>query len=182
MNNHIHPVLYDFYRTLKRNFEAEMVHRRRRKSTICIEIVFHNKLFTSWTGRLNTLKEAEACGFSVICRRQTKKGRDTWHGLTVFQLFLAPVHPQKRREAAPAEDITFEPITAYTHRTRFPARIRPKQKNRQRLAHIKKKQYLRTPPWFARRDTPHAPIPPKGKHTLSEGFRGCILPYYPLAP
>ena len=139
MNNHIHPVLYDFYRTLKRNFEAEMVHRRRRKSTICIEIVFHNKLFTSWTGRLNTLKEAEACGFSVICRRQTKKGRDTWHGLTVFQLFLAPVHPQKRREAAPAKDITFEPITAYTHRTRFPARIRPKQKKQAKACTYQKK-------------------------------------------
>ena len=130
MNNHIHPVLYKMYLRLKKSLGAELVHRRRRKSSTCVEIVFYNHLIKSVTGRLNTLKEAEACGYWVMCRIQTKRGRTAWRNKTVFQLFLTPVHPKKRREAAfmaaqAAADVTFEPIRTHAHK---PSRISKIQK------------------------------------------------------
>lgn len=123
-NNHIHPALYAFYLQLKAELGAEMVHRRRRKSNTCIEIIFHNNLITSLTGRLNTLPEAEKCGYWVVSRLQTKRGHGIWHDHTVYQLYLTPVHPKKRHETRLAQEqlaqsITFVPITLSTRiRTR----------------------------------------------------------------
>ena len=124
MNNNINPILYQTFLCLKKSYGAEIVHRRRRKSSTCIEIVFHNTLLKSLTQHLNTLKEAESCGYWVICRRQSKRGHQIWHGMTVFQLYLTPVHPKKRNEAkhlaAPtAVDITFEPIPTASHRSKY---------------------------------------------------------------
>ena len=115
MNNNINPVLYAFYLGLKDQLGAKMVHRRHRKSTTCIEIVFHNELIKSVIGRLNTLKEAEQCGYWIMCRLQTKRAHKSYHNRTVFQLFLTPVHPRKRNEARhlaaqTAVDVSFEPI------------------------------------------------------------------------
>ena len=123
-NNHIHPALYAFYLQLKAELGAEMVHRRRRKSATCIEIIFHNNLFKSLTGRLNTLPEAEKCGYWVVSRLQTKRGHGIWHEHTVYQLYLTPVHPKKRHETRlaqeqMAQDITFVPIA---HSTRIRTR------------------------------------------------------------
>ena len=115
-NCHINPVLYAFYLRLKDTLGAEIVHRRKRKSNTCIEVVFYNELYKYLKGRLNTLKEAEECGYWVICRVQTKRGYEVYHGRQVFQLYLSPVHPKKRREAAHliemTEEITFKPIFA----------------------------------------------------------------------
>ena len=97
-NCKIHPVLYDAYLMLQRRLSAEMVHRRRRKSTMCIEVIFYADPLAIITGRLNTLKEAEKCGFWIMCRRQTKKGHTIYKEHPVFQLFLTPVHPKKRHE------------------------------------------------------------------------------------
>lgn len=145
MNNNIDPVLYNFYLSLKKELGAKMVHRRRRKSTTCIEIVFNNDLIKSVSGHLNTLKEAEKCGYWVICRRQTKRGHKSYRGKTVFQLFLTPVHPKKRNEARylaakTALDVTFEPIASPV-RTRKRVRILrnniPRcKKNAQKLAYV----------------------------------------------
>ena len=113
-NCKIDPILYNFYLRLKDTLGAEIVHRRRRKSATCIEIIFHNDLYQLIKGRLNTLPEAEKWGFWVICRPQTKRGHGSWHGRAVYQLFLTPVHPKKRHEAhlqaQQAEEVTFEPI------------------------------------------------------------------------
>ena len=131
-NNHIHPALYAFYLQLKAELGAEIVHRRRRKSATCIEIIFHNNLFKSLTGRLNTLPEAEKCGYWVVSRLQTKRGHGIWHDHTVYQLYLTPVHPKKRHETRLAQeqlaqDITFEPISRSTrirtHRTKKSSKI-----------------------------------------------------------
>ncbi|MBQ3673233.1 MAG: hypothetical protein II928_02025 [Paludibacteraceae bacterium] len=97
-NCKIHPVLYDAYLMLQRRLGAEMVHRRKRKSTMCIEVIFYADSLAIITGRLNTLKEAEKCGFWIMCRRQTKKGHTIYKEHPVFQLFLTPVHPKKRHE------------------------------------------------------------------------------------
>ena len=53
------------------------------------------------TGHLNTLPEAENWGFFVICRPQTNPKRMFYNNRRVFQLFLSPVHPKKRRENPP---------------------------------------------------------------------------------
>ena len=123
MNNNINPILYNVYLGLHDRLGAIIVHRRHRKSNTSIEIIFTSPAIKEYTGRINTLKEAETCGYWVISRRQTKGKHLTWRGHAVFQLFLSPVHPKKRHEALLAtaqtavqqlqttpEDITFEPI------------------------------------------------------------------------
>ncbi|MBQ7997492.1 MAG: hypothetical protein IJ249_07480 [Paludibacteraceae bacterium] len=99
MNSKINPALYKMYLRLHDTLGAEMVHRRRRASSTCIEVIFHDTLAKYLHGRLNTLKEAESCGYWVICRLQNKRGHKTYHGKNVYQLFLSPVHPKKRNEA-----------------------------------------------------------------------------------
>lgn len=98
MNCKIHPILYRFYLQLKKSLGAEMVHRRKRTSRMAIEVIFYTETSFVVTGRLNTLPEAEKWGFWVICRPQTKAGHLYYQGHRVFQLFLSPVHPKKRRE------------------------------------------------------------------------------------
>ena len=98
MNCKIDPILYDFFLTLKQTLGAEIVHRRKRISQTCIEIIFNNDLLPAPSGRLNSLRDAERCGFWIICRKQTKHGHTIYKGRRVFQLLLSPVHPKKRRE------------------------------------------------------------------------------------
>ena len=97
-NCKIHPVLYHFFLRLKDTLGAEIVHRRTRKSSMAIEIIFWNEEFALLKGRVNTLKEAEQCGFWIICRPQTNPKHMFYKDHRVFQLFLSPVHPFKRRE------------------------------------------------------------------------------------
>lgn len=118
-NNHINPVLYKLFLRLKSTLGAEIVHRRSRKSATSIEIVFHSPLVKYLHGRLNTLKEAEKSGFWVILRLQSKRNHESWRGLTVYQLFLTPVHPKKRNEARylatpTSEEVTVKPIVKTT--------------------------------------------------------------------
>ena len=122
-NNHIAPELYSFYISLKREMGALIVHRRRRTSSTCIEIIFMPPLIKEINGRLNTLPDAEACGYWIMCRRQTKRGHECYHGYAVFQLFLTPVHPKKRNEAKhlaaqTSLDVSFEPIPQRPSHTR----------------------------------------------------------------
>ena len=122
-NSHIDPTLYNIFLRLKDTLGAKIVHRRRRSSSTCIEIIFCNALTKYLIGRINTLPEAEKCGFWIMCRPQTKRGHAFYHGWMVFQLFLTPVHPKKRRERQAlttsndiqqsqtiAADVSFEPI------------------------------------------------------------------------
>jgi len=99
LNCKIHPVLYNFYCHLHNKLGAEIVHRRKRKSSMCIEIIYHVDELLIPIGRLNTLPEAEECGFWVMCRPQTAVKRLIYKGHRVFLLFLTPVHPKKRRES-----------------------------------------------------------------------------------
>ena len=97
-NCKIHPVLYDFYLVLRNRLGASLVHRRKRTSAMCVEVVFYCDGINVLTGRLNTLKDAEKCGFWKICRPQTSRKHLFYDGRRVYQLFLSPVHPKKRRE------------------------------------------------------------------------------------
>ncbi|MBR1879042.1 MAG: hypothetical protein IJ814_08605 [Paludibacteraceae bacterium] len=99
LNCKIHPVLYRFYLRLKDTLAAEMVHRRKRSSATCIEIIFYCDEMLVPTGRLNTLPEAEKWGFWVICRLQSNPKHAFYRAHRVYQLYLSPVHPKKRREA-----------------------------------------------------------------------------------
>ena len=103
LNCKIHPVLYKFFVRLKYTLGAEIVHRRKRSSTTCIEVIFHSEeLVPLLSGHLNTLREAEAWGFWIMCRPQNKRGHTIYKGHRVFLLYLTPVHPKKRRETQPA--------------------------------------------------------------------------------
>ena len=148
MNNNINPHLYNAYLHLKDTLNAKMVHRRKRKTANSIEIVFLCDAINTLSGHINTLKEAEACGFWIVCRRQTGKKHALYHGLPVFQLFLTPVHPKKALEnkiqaAQQAEEITFQPISMHKHKHKStlhptPYTLHPK-KNTHALAYVKKK-------------------------------------------
>ena len=98
LNCKIHPVLYNFFLRLKDTLCAEIVHRRKRSSAMCIEVIYWCDSSHVMTGRLNTLPEAEKWGFWVICREQTKRRHMFYNGHRVYQLFLSPVHPKKQRE------------------------------------------------------------------------------------
>ena len=101
-NCKIHPILYRFFLRLKDTLGAEIVHRRKRTSATCIEVIFNlEELVHLLHGHLNTQPEAEAWGFWVICRRQNKKNHEVYKGHQVFLLYLSPVHPKKRREMQP---------------------------------------------------------------------------------
>ena len=100
-NCKIHPILYDFYLHLKDSMGAEMIHRRKRRSDTCIEVTFNFSSFTLITGRLNTLRDAEKCGYWKMCRPQRAGSKHMFYnGKRVFVLFITPVHPKKRRERA----------------------------------------------------------------------------------
>jgi len=98
MNCKIHPILYNFYLHLQNTLGAEIVHRRKRTSDMSIEVIYYNDSFGVPTGRLNTLPEAEKWGFWIICRPQTNKQHMYYKEHRVYQLYLSPVHPKKRRE------------------------------------------------------------------------------------
>ena len=98
MNCKIHPVLYHFYLQLKDVLGAEMVHRRKRTSRMAIEVIFYTDDMLVITRHINTLPEAEKSGFWIICRPQTNLKRMFYKNHRVYQLFLSPVHPKKRRE------------------------------------------------------------------------------------
>lgn len=114
LNCKIHPVLYDFYLRLKDTLGAEIVHRRKRASSTCIEIIFYSNFFVTLSKRMNTLKEAESCGFWVICRAQTKPNKMFYREHHVHQLFLSPVHPKKRREINPVITSLADSDSAFT--------------------------------------------------------------------
>jgi len=101
MNCKIHPVLYKFYLILHQKLGAQIVHRRKRSSPMRMEIIFGTNVLLIPTGRLNSLREAEACGFWVICRPQAKGKHAFYKGHPVYQLFLSPVHPKKLRAIKP---------------------------------------------------------------------------------
>ena len=54
MNCKIHPILYRFYLRLKATLGAEIVHRRKRTSSMSIEVIFYSDEMLVMTGRLNT--------------------------------------------------------------------------------------------------------------------------------
>ena len=97
-NCKIHPVLYDFYLHLRQRLGASLVHRRKRRSATCVEVIFFAEGINVLTGRLNTLRDAEKCGFWKMCRPQTNTKHLVYGGRRVYQLFLSPVHPKKHRE------------------------------------------------------------------------------------
>ena len=102
LNCKIHPVLYNYYLRLKDTLGAEIVHRRKRPSTTCIEVIFlAQELMQVLNGRLNTLKEAEEWGYWIMCRPQKKRGHTIYKEHRVFLLYLTPVHPKKRRAKQP---------------------------------------------------------------------------------
>lgn len=78
-NCKIHPVLYHFYLIIRDTLNAEIVHRRKRTSNTCIEIIFYCDDFLIVTGRLNTLPQAEKWGYWVIAHDD-----GFLHKLTVF--------------------------------------------------------------------------------------------------
>ena len=101
MNCKIHPILYRWYLILRKELGASIVHRRKRHSETCIEIIFYGDLTNIITGRLNTLPEAEKCGYWIMCRLQTNPKHMFYKDHRVYQLFLTPVHPKKRHGILP---------------------------------------------------------------------------------
>ena len=93
MNCKIDPVLYDFFLTLKQTLGAEIVHRRKRILQTCIEIIFNNDLLPAPSGRLNSLRDAEKCGFWIICLAQDRgASRRCYNGITPLEHLFTGIY------------------------------------------------------------------------------------------
>ena len=128
MNLKLNPVLYKNLCSLRRTFGFRIVPTRgkRRPNANSVDVIITSPLIESLSGRLNSLKEAEACGYWIICRARRGKRR-TYKQHQIFQIFLSPVHPKKRliQRFAAAQtpvEVTFCPVESTSRRTPLPVR------------------------------------------------------------
>lgn len=131
MNLKTDKILYDWICHLRQSIGICLVPRRGRRKTNYVEFIITATPINAITGRLNTLREAEECGFWVVARAQKGK-RATYHNQQVFQLFLTPVHPKKRREAmlrTTAPEVDFVPIVTKKKVQKLPSRLRISKKS-----------------------------------------------------
>ncbi len=78
-------------------YDIELVRRHRgAKNGMYVEFISHSPFVDMISGRQNMLKEAEACGYWVMVRKQTSPKRRYYKDHQVFQMFLTPVHPKKK--------------------------------------------------------------------------------------
>lgn len=90
-------ILDCWVKVFREHFDIELVRRHRGSANgKYVEFIFHSPLIEKVTGRQNTLKEAEACGYWAMVRKQTSPKRQYYKGHQVFQMFLTPVHPKKK--------------------------------------------------------------------------------------
>ena len=90
-------ILDEWVKAFREHFNIELVRRHRGSANgKYVEFISHSPLMKSVTGRQNMLKEAEACGYWVMVRKQTSPKRRYYKGHQVFQMFLTPVHPKKK--------------------------------------------------------------------------------------
>lgn len=76
-----------------------VVRRHRQKSDKCVDVIFTNDAVTILKGHINSLPDAEACGFWVMLKpRKGKIDKILYKGKLVHSLYLSPVHHKKRRE------------------------------------------------------------------------------------
>ena len=95
MNVKTNPILYRWIKALKEELGIQLVPRREKRQRDYVEFIFSNLLTAQLSGRLNTLSNAEACGYWVIVRRRTTGKRNFYHDHPVYQLYLSPVHHVK---------------------------------------------------------------------------------------
>lgn len=90
-------ILDEWVKVFRENFDVELVRRHRNAANgMYVEFISHSPLVKWVSGRQNMLKEAEACGYWVMVRKQTSPKRRYYKGHQVFQMFLTPVHPKKK--------------------------------------------------------------------------------------
>jgi len=92
-----HPLIRKWLRILKKKVGILVIRRHREENPNTADYIITNLAFTKIVGRLNTQKEAEACGYWVVSRRQRGK-KQFYKEKQVFVLFLTPVHPKKKFE------------------------------------------------------------------------------------
>jgi len=90
-------ILDEWVKVFRENFDIELVRRHRNAANgMYVEFISRSPLVKWLSGRQNMLKEAEACGYWVMVRKQTSPKRRYYKGNQVFQMFLTPVHHKKK--------------------------------------------------------------------------------------
>ena len=90
-------ILNEWVKIFRNYFEIELVRRLRSSANgKYVEFISNSRLITMVKGRQNTLKEAEACGYWVMVRKQPSKKKQFFKNHQVYQLFLTPVHQKKK--------------------------------------------------------------------------------------
>jgi len=90
-------ILNEWVGILRRHYDIELVRRHRTaRSGTYVEFIYKSNLVNDLTGRQNMLKDAEACGYWVMIRKQPSAKKGFYKGHQVYQLFLTPVHPKKK--------------------------------------------------------------------------------------
>lgn len=107
-------ILDEWVKLLKENYEIEPVRRHRSAANgMYVEFISRSPLMQFVKGHQNTLKEAEACGYWVMVRKQLSAKKRFYKNHQVYQLFLTPVHPKKKfvDKVLAAAAMDFSPIT-----------------------------------------------------------------------
>lgn len=90
-------ILDHWVNVFRKNFNIELVRRHRDASNgMYVEFISRSPLIEWVSGRQNMLKEAEACGYWVMVRRQPSLKKRYYKDHQVYQMFLTPVHPKKK--------------------------------------------------------------------------------------
>ena len=90
-------ILDEWVKVFRSHFDIELVRRHRNAANgMYVEFISRSPLIQWVSGRQNMLKEAEACGYWVMVRKQTSPKRRYYKEHQVYQMFLTPVHHKKK--------------------------------------------------------------------------------------
>lgn len=114
MNCKMNPILYKWVCILREEIGIQLVPRREKRRPDVVDLILTHDFIYDISGHLNTYQDAEQCGYFVIIKKLRSAKRGTYHGKRVYQLFLSPIHPKKRREmnSTSEQTITISPLVA----------------------------------------------------------------------
>lgn len=89
-------ILDEWVKVFRENFDIELVRRHRNAANgMYVEFISHSPLMNSVSGRQNMLKEAEACGYWVMVRKQTSPKRRYYKGSRCSRCFSLRFIPRR---------------------------------------------------------------------------------------
>ena len=126
-------ILDKWVKIFRNYFEIELVRRHRSAANgMYVEFISNSRLIEMVSGRQNTLKEAEACGYWVIIRKQLSKKKRYYKKHQVYQLYLSPVHQKKKYvdKVLAAAALDFTPVVKKEKQREYSLTFKNKKSHR----------------------------------------------------